>query len=149
LDKQLVVDPLWDELVTDGRDISVLEGAYDISPENHFEMQMICQRHIDNATSKTINLPENYPVENLSDLWLEYLPYLKGTTLYRAGSRGEEPLEAIPLAEAKRLLAGNAVYADASVSEQNSMDCVGDNCAVPSELKPHIEEMSVPEISFV
>jgi ribonucleoside-diphosphate reductase alpha chain len=148
LDKQLVVDPLWDKLEAQGKDVSVLEGAYDISPEGHFEIQRICQSHIDNATSKTINLPETYPVESLSDLWLEYLPYLKGTTLYRAGSRGEEPLEAIPLDEAKRLMHQNVVHADASVTEQNSMDCVGDNCAVPSELKPHIEEMSVPAISF-
>jgi ribonucleoside-diphosphate reductase alpha chain len=149
LDKQLVVDPLWDELERQGRDVSVLEGAYDISPEDHFEMQKICQAHIDNATSKTINIPENYPVESLSDLWLEYLPYLKGTTLYRAGSRGEEPLEAIPLQEATRLMHAKAVHADASVTEQNSMDCVGDNCAVPTELKPHIEEMKVTQISFV
>jgi ribonucleoside-diphosphate reductase alpha chain len=139
LDKQLVVDPLWEQLEREGKDISVLQGAYDISPEGHFEMQKICQAHIDNATSKTINLPETYPVESLSDLWLEYLPHLKGTTLYRAGSRGEEPLEAIPLSEAQRIIQGTA-HSEANVIDQNSMDCVGDNCAVPQELKPHIEE---------
>jgi ribonucleoside-diphosphate reductase alpha chain len=150
LDKQLVVDPLWDELEHQGKDVSVLEGAYDISPEAHFEMQKICQRHIDNATSKTINLPENFPVESLSDLWLEYLPELKGTTLYRAGSRGEEPLEAIPLTEAKRIVAANTVHDHSSVTEQNSMDCVGDNCAVPAELKPQIEEIDFgAKIAFV
>jgi len=149
LDKQLVVDPLWDELEREGKDVSILEGAYDISPEDHFEIQRICQRHIDNATSKTINLPENYPVESLSDLWLEYLPELKGTTMYRAGSRGEEPLEAIPLAEAKALMSNHAIHVDSEVTEQNSMDCVGDNCAVPTDLKPHIEEMDVPQIAFV
>jgi len=148
LDKQLVVDPLWEELERQGKDVSVLEGAYDISPEDHFEIQKICQSHIDNATSKTINLPQNYSVDTLSDLWLEYLPYLKGTTLYRAGSRGEEPLEAIPLAEARRMIQQNVQHEDATINELNSMDCVGDNCAVPSELKPHIEEMNVPSISF-
>jgi len=150
LDKQLVVDPLWEQLEKRGKDVSVLEGAYDITPEAHFEMQKICQSHIDNATSKTINLPQNFSVDSLSDLWLEYLPYLKGTTLYRAGSRGEEPLEAIPLAEARKMLHDNVVHEDATIAELNSMDCVGDNCAVPSELKPHIEEMkNVPAISFV
>lgn len=148
LDKQLVVDPLWEQLESRGKDVSVLEGAYDITPEAHFEMQKICQSHIDNATSKTINLPQNFSVDSLSDLWLEYLPYLKGTTLYRAGSRGEEPLEAIPLDEARRLLQHNVVHEDATINEQSMMDCVGDNCAVPSELKPHIEEMAVPAIAF-
>lgn len=149
LDKQLVVDPLWDELEREGKDISVLEGAYDIAPEHHFEIQNICQSHIDNATSKTINLPESYPVEKLSDLWLYYLPYLKGTTLYRAGSRGEEPLEAIPLEEAKAMMQRHVAHEDATINELNSMDCVGDNCAVPQELKPHIEEIDVPQIAFV
>jgi ribonucleoside-diphosphate reductase alpha chain len=140
LDKELVINPLWDELEAQGKDVSVLEGAYDITPEGHFEMQRIAQRHIDNAVSKTVNLPENYPVDNLSDLWLEYLPELKGTTFYRAGSRGEEPLQAIPLEEAKRLRASGREEAHVGmVSEMNAMDCVGDSCAIPEELKPKIE----------
>ncbi len=139
LDRELVVDPLWTELEEQGKSIDVLEGAYDISPEKHFDMQAICQKHIDNATSKTINLPENYSLDNLSSLWLEYLPYLKGTTFYRAGSRGQEPLEAIPLDEARKLVAMSDVYADSTISDQNLMDCVGDSCEIPEHLKPKIE----------
>lgn len=146
LDKQLVVDPLWDELERAGKDVSVLEGAYDVTPEAHFEMQRICQRHIDNATSKTINLAENFPVENLSSLWLEYLPELKGTTFYRAGSRGEEPLEAIPLEEAKRLV--HLQHAEATVNEQAIMDCVGDTCSIPQELKPSLDS-NLPSMEFL
>jgi ribonucleoside-diphosphate reductase alpha chain len=81
------------------------QGAYDIHPRNHFEMQRIVQRYIDNAVSKTINLPADYPVEELSDLWLEYLPYLKGTTFYRQGSRGFEPLEHVPAERVNEVLA--------------------------------------------
>lgn len=136
LDKELVVDPLWDQV----EDKSVLEGAYDIDPETHFNMQVICQKHIDNAASKTINLPENYPVDKLSDLWLEYIGKVKGTTFYRAGSRGEEPLEAIPLDEARQLTAVKSVYRESSILEQNSMDCVGDSCEIPEHLKPQITE---------
>jgi ribonucleoside-diphosphate reductase alpha chain len=140
LDKELVFDPLWAELEASGKNVDVLEGAYDINPEGHFAVQQICQRHIDNAVSKTINLPENFKVDSLSDVWLEYLPSLKGTTLYRAGSRGEEPLEAIPLAEAKKLIALKTEYIDGQINEQNSMDCVGDTCEIPEHLKPKIEE---------
>jgi ribonucleoside-diphosphate reductase alpha chain len=126
LDKELVIDPLWDTV----DDPSVLEGAYDITPEAHFDVQRICQRHIDNAVSKTINLPENYPVESLSDLWLEYLPDLKGTTFYRAGSRGEEPLQAIPLGEAKTLYREHQHHSAATIEEQSSMDCPDGSCDV-------------------
>jgi ribonucleoside-diphosphate reductase alpha chain len=147
LDKELVVDPLWAELETAGRDISVLEGAYDISPENHFEMQKICQTHIDNATSKTINLASDYPVDSLADLWLEYLPHVKGTTFYRAGSRGEEPLEAIPLDEARELMHykqnGWLAPKESNISEQNSMDCPDGVCEIPEEFRPRITEHTI------
>lgn len=134
LDKELVINPMWEEV----SDTSILEGAYDVSPEDHFEIQRIAQSHIDNATSKTINLPSDYSVDNLSALWLEYMPDLKGTTFYRAGSRGEEPLEAIPLEEARRMVATQS-HLTGTVIEENAMDCVGDNCAIPEDLKPHIE----------
>jgi ribonucleoside-diphosphate reductase alpha chain len=144
LDKELVVDPLWGQLEQEGKDVGVLEGAYDISPEGHFEMQTICQKHIDNATSKTINLAADYPVDSLADLWLEYLPQVKGTTFYRAGSRGEEPLEAIPIDEARAILSSRSVLTlDASISEQNMMDCVGDSCGIPDDLKPTITEHTI------
>lgn len=140
LDKELVLDPLWGELDAAGKDTSILEGAYDVTPEGHFDMQRICQNYIDNATSKTINLPNDYKVENLADLWLEYLPYLKGTTFYRAGSRGQEPLEAIPAASIGAILARN-VATEAPVNEQNSMDCIDGVCEIPDELKPSLEKV--------
>lgn len=148
LDKELVIDPLWDSLESQGKSIDVLEGAYDISPETHFRMQQICQKHIDNATSKTINLPSDYAVDSLSDLWLEYLPTLKGTTFYRAGSRGQEPLEAIPLTQAKMLRLSQH-FADAKINEQNMMDCIDGVCEIPEELKPHIEVQNEGVIQFV
>jgi len=138
MDRELVLNPHWERLEKEGKDSSILEGAYDISPEDHFEMQQICQYQIDNAVSKTINLPQNYKIDNLGDLWLDNLPYLKGTTFYRAGSRGEEPLEAIPLASVAEL-AHQQEHSKANINETNIMDCVGDSCAIPEALKPKIE----------
>jgi ribonucleoside-diphosphate reductase alpha chain len=88
--RELVIDPYFD------KHPDLCEGALDIEPRVHFEVQRIVQQHIDNAVSKTINLPPDYAVEDLSDLWLEYLSVVKGTTLYRSGSRGQEPLELVP-----------------------------------------------------
>ena len=147
LDKELVIDPLWAELEAQGKDTSILEGAYDISPADHFAMQEICQRHIDNATSKTINLPENFEVDSLSDLWLEYLPRIKGTTFYRAGSRGQEPLEAIPLDEARQIVAQNRAK-EGNIVEANMMDCPDGVCEIPEELKPSLDERKY-EIAFI
>lgn len=105
------------------------QGAYDIPVEAHFEMQKVVQNHIDNAVSKTINLPADYPVEQLSAVWLEYLPFLKGTTLYRAGSRGEEPMEAISLEDAKLLT--KEVEAEVGTTiEQYAMDCPDGVCEI-------------------
>lgn len=144
LDKELVINPHWADLEKQGKSLDVLEGAYDIDPDNHFLMQQVCQKHIDNATSKTINLPANYSVDSLSDLWLEYLPEVKGTTFYRAGSRGEEPLEAIPLGLAQRMMMrdnpGDLRAKEASIVEQNSMDCPDGVCEIPEELRPQITE---------
>jgi ribonucleoside-diphosphate reductase alpha chain len=132
LDKELVVDPLWNAV----EDKNLLEGAYDVTPENHFEVQRIIQKHIDSAISKTINLPTDYKVDNLSDLWLEYLPFVKGSTFYRAGSRGEEPLEAIDLVQAKQLLSERSAE-EGNIAESSLMDCPDGQCDVSH--KPIIE----------
>jgi ribonucleoside-diphosphate reductase alpha chain len=88
-----------DEIVTDWHYSAypdIIEDAYTLEPRHHFDMQVTVQEHIDNAVSKTINLPEDYPKEELSDLWLEYLPSIKGSTFYRWGSRADQPIEPLP-----------------------------------------------------
>lgn len=109
------------------------EGAYDISPRVHFEVQRITQKHIDNSISKTINLPKEFPVEELADLWLEYLPSVKGTTFYREGSRGQEPLEYIPLSEAAQYL--NQGTVESNYEDLSALDCPDGVCDVPWSAK--------------
>lgn len=108
---ELVFHPLFAKFMAEGRDVSHFVGAHDLTVREHMEVQKVIQRHVDNAVSKTINIPEDYPEEELSELWLEYLPYLKGTTFYRENTRGyvdkdgkvhEPPLVALSLEEAKR-----------------------------------------------
>lgn len=85
---ELVFHPLFAQFMKEGKDISHFVGAHDLTMRDHLEVQKIVQRHIDNAVSKTINMAHDYPIEEMSELWLEYLPYLKGTTFYREGTRG-------------------------------------------------------------
>jgi len=97
---EVVMDPIVESLLkTSGNltNVEYFEGAYDITPEKHFEIQAAAQQYIDQAISKTINLPEDYKTENLSEIWLKYLDQVKGVTIYRAGSRGSEPLKPLPL----------------------------------------------------
>lgn len=106
----------------------MVEGAYDISPADHIRMQITVQTHIDNAVSKTINLAEDFPVEELSELWLENLASMKGSTFYRQGSRGEEPMEHVPVELLDSTLAEwteEIEYEDAE-----SMECPGGACEI-------------------
>lgn len=111
----------------------VIQGAADIDVRDHFEMQKIVQRHIDNAVSKTINLPNDYKVDDLADLWLEYLPYMKGSTFYRWGSRDFEPINPVPREEWASVMAtqnGSTVY-DFNPEELLQLDCPGGVCELP------------------
>jgi ribonucleoside-diphosphate reductase alpha chain len=127
--KELVVDKSYFEYP------DVVQGAADISVENHFKMQKIVQRHIDNAVSKTINLPNDYPIEKLADLWLNYLPFMKGSTFYRWGSREFEPINPIPRAQWEEVMAsqnGSTVY-DFNVEDLLTIDCPGGVCELPQQ----------------
>lgn len=109
---ELVFHPLFEQFMIEKKDVSHFVGSHDLNVRDHLEVQRIIQKHVDNAVSKTINLPHDYPIEDMEKLWLEYLPSLKGTTFYREKTRGyvdpktgevqEPPLSAIPLKEAKK-----------------------------------------------
>lgn len=115
---ELVFHPLFSRFMEEGKDTSHFVGARDLSIRDHLEVQKIVQNHIDNAVSKTINVAENCSIEEVSKLWLEYLPYLKGATFYRENTRGyvdtegnvlEPPLVALDLEEAKSRFSSKAL----------------------------------------
>ena len=67
--------------------------AMDLSPQEHIKVQGAFQRWIDSAISKTCNVPNDYSVEQVSELF-KYMYELgcKGGTIYRDGSRDEQVL---------------------------------------------------------
>lgn len=108
---ELVFHPLFERFMTEGKNVDHFVGSHDLAVRDHLEVQRIIQKHVDNAVSKTINIPHDYPMEKMEEAWLEYLPHLKGTTFYRESTRGYvnakgevelPPLSAIPLKEAKK-----------------------------------------------
>lgn len=109
-------------------------GSRDISANEHMEVQKIFQRHIDNAVSKTINLSHDYPVDEMSRAWLDYLPFLKGTTFYRENTRGyvddqgiihEPPLKALSLEEAR-----SKFQTEKGVEDTKSLECPTGICDI-------------------
>lgn len=108
---ELVFHPLFEQFMKEGKSVEHFIGSHDLTPLEHMQMQATVQKWCDNAVSKTINMHQDFPIEDMSVMWIEYLPVLKGTTFYRENTRGyvkadgtldEPPLKAIPLEEAKR-----------------------------------------------
>lgn len=147
VEEVLVIEPAYEAYG------ELCEGAADLTPRQHFEMQKVVQQHIDNAVSKTINLPTDYPLDELSDLWLEYLPYVKGSTFYRWGSRENEPFSPVKVVDAERVIAETEpefIRRKERTQEQNAMDCVGGVCEVPNgNGNGHHHEIDAGELAVI
>ncbi len=70
--------------------------ALEIQPSCHLRMQAAFQAHIDAAVSKTVNLPTAATHETVKELFLLARSLrLKGVTVYRYGSREDQPLSLV------------------------------------------------------
>lgn len=66
----------------------IFKGAQDISPEDHLAMQMDLQMVVDNAISKTINLPNSATIDTVASIYHRaYYGGLKGITIFRDGCK--------------------------------------------------------------
>ncbi len=66
--------------------------AHDVTPDEHLSVQKLTQNYITNAISKTINLPNDATVDDVSHIYLSALEInqkhpCKGITIYRDGCR--------------------------------------------------------------
>jgi len=95
----------------------------DLSPSEHLDIQVACQKYTDGAVSKTINVPSNFTPEQLSELLLEYLFDLKGVTVYRDGSRSGQVLNHLSASEIKK----HAASAQSSQAEED-VSCASGVC---------------------
>lgn len=74
--------------------------AMELTPYEHLAVQAAIQRWIDSAISKTTNVPADYTVEEVDELYREaWLRGCKGVTIYRDGSRSEQVLTVVKNAQ--------------------------------------------------
>jgi len=77
--------------------------AHQVPPERHVEIQAAFQEHVDNAVSKTVNLPQEAAPEDVDEVYrMAYQMRCKGITVFRDKSRSEQVLSRA-LAEGEEL----------------------------------------------
>jgi ribonucleoside-diphosphate reductase alpha chain len=71
----------------------LFKTATEISPDHHIRMQATVQKHVDNAVSKTVNLPADASVDEICRIFLLARSLgCKGVTIYRYNSKKDQVL---------------------------------------------------------
>ncbi len=73
----------------------VLLTASELTPQDHIAMQAAIQRHVNNAVSKTVNMPHSATIEDIKSIYvMAFQQGCKGITIYRDGSKSSQVLTA-------------------------------------------------------
>lgn len=100
--------PTRDPLVSQVMDPSVIEHAGVLSLEDMLSVQALYQRYwADQAVSYTASVdPERYTVDDVAKVLLDFMPRLKGSTIFPELSRDQAPYERISRDQYIELAAG-------------------------------------------
>lgn len=124
--ERVYIHPLYQKIIMSGQELpDWFVDSFDLKPEDHFEMQALCQKYVDGAVSKTINMPKGTTDDQLSDLLLEYANDLKGVTVYVDGSREGAPLT--PITHEKAVEYINSELSDLTEDE---VGCATGTCEI-------------------
>ncbi len=93
---RITLGPKGRNVILDKFDEELIEEVSDINIHDLFAVQAFFQEHFaNNAVSFTANIPENMKLSDLKEALWEWLPYLKGTTVFPDMSRPQSPYERI------------------------------------------------------
>jgi ribonucleoside-diphosphate reductase alpha chain len=126
---QYVIDPTARKLVEQGVDPDAIEDAYTLSldMERRVRFQAWLQTFVDMSISSTINMPawgtaanDESMLTEYERILIQYLPKIRGITVYPDGARGGQPLSPVPY----KVAAGN----EGVVFEESDERCLGGVC---------------------
>ena len=74
-----------------------IQTADEVTPHNHILMMAACQKHLNGAISKTVNMPAEATVEDVMDIYMQaWKQDLKSIAIYRDGCKKMQPLTSAP-----------------------------------------------------
>lgn len=106
---QYVVDPTAKRLLETGIAEDNIEDAYSLAEdvERRVAFQAWVQQYVDQSISSTINLPKwgseinnENTVRHFGNIFMKYLPKLRGLTVYPDEARGGQPINPVKLSTA-------------------------------------------------
>jgi ribonucleoside-diphosphate reductase alpha chain len=120
---RVYIHPLYENLIKKSFKVpSWFVDAYDLTPAEHIVVQKTVQKFVDGAVSKTINLSKGITKEQLSELLLNNIKYLKGVTVYVDGSRPGQILNRMTDGQVVGYLKKNGKLASHFLTEDD-VDC--------------------------
>lgn len=144
---QYIVDGAAKRIIDKGVDPDLIEDAYDLSEdvERRMAFQAFVQKYVDHGISSTINMqPWGSSINNkdtikaFGEKLFNYLPKLRGVTVYPDGARGGQPLTKVSYKEAVKHLGkeyvetGETGIEDTAAVEEitNEHGCPGGVCGM-------------------
>ncbi len=108
----------------------VFVTAMDLTPLEHIKMQAAWQKYVDNAVSKTINLPNSASVQDVINAFVAAWKFkCKGITVYRDGSRQVQVLNVGSQNHRSKPRAGSNILTDwFKKTEQAQAKEITDTC---------------------
>jgi ribonucleoside-diphosphate reductase alpha chain len=90
----MTLDIALDDLDTDQK--AIFKTANEIHWKDHILMMAACQKHLNGAISKTINMPADCTVEDIEEAYkMAWQEELKSIAIYRDGCKDIQPLQAV------------------------------------------------------
>lgn len=121
--ERIYVHPKYKQLLLSGDKVpDWFVDMGNLKASDHFETQKIIQKYIDNAVSKTINLPFGTTYEELDKLLLEYIYDLKGVTVYVEGSKGGQVYTRLSEEETMNYILNSELEIKSDLTEEDK-DC--------------------------
>lgn len=107
-------------------------GGKEVTWEEHLDILNSAQRFVDSGVSKTINCPKGTKKETVYKMFLEAynLPYIKGLTIYRNGSREVEVLSPKKLKESKCPHCGSEMIKADGCTKCTNIECQYSLCEI-------------------